>query len=247
MKGEPFHLLSANYSEASRQLDVATMILHGATAILVRGKKPESKKPVSKPPIATYHWHRLSLTPIKSHAHPIDSQSSSANSGNKCSLVSEAELVCSLHSCTVALYCTFVSNKLVVLSEGDVMPSSQSSATTDESMETGEGEGELGSVAESVTQEPEEGDGDKSEKFTGLGFEGGKAGSTVPQYQWSQTESDVTITVVLPDDVIKHDIHCVIERREVVVGLTDGTTYFRGRLFAPINPECSTWTIDKHM
>jgi hypothetical protein len=38
----------------------------------------------------------------------------------------------------------------------------------------------------------------------------------------------------------------VIERRDVVVGLTDGTTYFRDRLFAPITPGCSTWTIENH-
>ena len=76
--------------------------------------------------------------------------------------------------------------------------------------------------------------------------EEGERGSEEPQYQWSQTEGDVAITVPLPEDVSKRDIHCEIHRREIVVGLSDGTTFLRGVLFAPISPDCSTWTVEKH-
>ena len=66
-------------------------------------------------------------------------------------------------------------------------------------------------------------------------------------YQWSQTDSDVTVTLTLPESVKKADVECEIEANEVVLGLTDGTTYLRGRLHAPIDPDASTWTLEKNV
>ena len=129
-----------------------------------------------------------------------------------------------------------------------MVPANQYDTSDDDKCE--KAEEEEGKVAEAMWQEPQMPDKEedsRSKEFAGLGFKKGEEGSLAqPQYQWSQTESDVTVTVALPDDVTKHDIHCVIERRDVVVGLTDGTTYFRDRLFAPVNPECSMWTIENH-
>lgn len=250
MEGKSFSILSAYYNEADHQLDVATLVLNSAAVAPVGSKKPESR-----PPIADYYWHRLHLKlSTEGHTLPTEPQCST---GNKGTLANEIELLSSFHSHTVALYGTFISDHLVILSEADVIPAHQltstdeSKDTNDSKEESGEGEVKLDSVTENITQDPDTAEVEEhrdSKKFAGLGFEGEKIPSRAQsQFTWSQTEGDVTITVELPEDVTKHDVHCVIERREVVVGLTDGTTYFRDRLFAPVYPEGSTWTIEKHM
>ena len=66
-------------------------------------------------------------------------------------------------------------------------------------------------------------------------------------YKWSQSDSDVTVTLELPETVTKADLECEIESNEVVLGLRDGTTYLRGKLHAPIDPEASAWTLEKNM
>lgn len=245
VEGKPSSILSAHYKEADCLLDVATLVLNSAAIVPVG-----SEKPAAKPPIATYHWHCFNLSP-ETHVLSNESQCSA---GSKGSLETEVQLVCSLNSHTVALYTTFLSNHLVILSEAEVTPGHQLT-TTEESKDTddkdsAEGEVKLSSATDHVTEKPDasdEEDDNKSKKFAGLGFEGGEnTPRAQPQYEWSQTDSDVTITVALPEDVTKHDVHCVIDRREVVVGLTDGTTFFRDRLYAPVNPESSTWTIEKH-
>ena len=247
MEGESFCILSTHYSEPDHRLDIATLIMHSSTAVPGKGKK----KAGSKPTIAMYHWHRVNLDLVRSsakqsHALPIVSQISlGENAENEKSPATEVELLSSLCSSTLALYSTFISDHLIILSEANVVPANQSDTSDDKSENTEEEE--EGKLAENMVQEPEKEEASESKNFAGLGFDKAGEGSLAqPQYQWSQTESDVTVTVALPDDVTKHDVHCVIERRDVVVGLTDGTTYFRDRLFAPITPGCSTWTIENH-
>ena len=80
----------------------------------------------------------------------------------------------------------------------------------------------------------------KLEEHHGLGYDN-------LGYQWSQTDSDVTVTLTLPESMKKEDVECEIKANEVVLGLTDGTTYLRGRLHAPIDPEASTWTLEKNV
>lgn len=78
----------------------------------------------------------------------------------------------------------------------------------------------------------------KTGRHFGLGY------SSVENHEWSQTDSEVVVTFDLPPGVSKKEIYCVISRTELVVGLTDGTTFLRGELHAPIDTEGSTWTID---
>lgn len=80
----------------------------------------------------------------------------------------------------------------------------------------------------------------KGEEHHGLGYDN-------LGYQWSQSDSDITVKLTLPETVTKTDIKCVIESNEVILGLTDGTTYLRGRLHAPIDPEASVWTLEKNV
>lgn len=65
-------------------------------------------------------------------------------------------------------------------------------------------------------------------------------------YEWSQSDSDLTIAVQLARDVTKHELCCSIESREIVLGLNDGTTFLRGTLHAPVDPEASAWSIEHH-
>lgn len=78
------------------------------------------------------------------------------------------------------------------------------------------------------------------EEHHGLGFE-------KEDYNWTQSDTDLTISFDLPADVKKGDISCVVEPGELVVGLTDGTTFLQGELLHPIDPELSTWTIQDHL
>ena len=263
-KEEPIAILSAYYSETEHQLNLATMTLHStAPTTSTEGKE---KEPASKPSIAKYNWYCCAVNLHLSSAQP----SSRQREGDE-SLVAKTNLVFSLQSSTVALYGAFASGNLIVLSEADVLPPSQPASSARETGEVGQMET---SGFEESTEGAEMTEEDK--KFAGLGFAGevetGKEermegerneeegemrvrdreeeeegrSSEDPQYQWSQTESDVTITVPVPDDVTRRDVHCVIDRRELVIGLSDGTTFLRGWLFAPISPDCSTWTMENH-
>lgn len=66
-------------------------------------------------------------------------------------------------------------------------------------------------------------------------------------YEWTQTETDITLSFQLPQDVGKRDVSCVLETEEIAVGLTDGTTFLSGELVHSIDPQASTWTIQDHV
>ena len=225
-EAECFCVLSACYSEGV--LDVATLELCSSATSSEGGSGDECKSP-----IATYRWHRLCIDLV-----PLSVPLSSGQD----SLVPTASVLCSLSSSAVALYSCLTYDRLVLLSEAEVEPlkTKEDGSEKDKAIKE-----EV--TARKAVDERQESDEEGGGKFKGIGFEKESQAQPQPQYEWSQTESEVTITVALPEDVTKRDVHCVIDRREVVVGLTDGVTFFRGRLFAPISPECSTWTLEKHM
>ena len=228
--GELLSILSAHYSESEHQLNMATMVLHSTPTHSHKGKEKEA---ATRPPTATYNWHQCDMD-LGSLLSP-PKQSGSAKKETK------IDLVCSLQSTTVALYSVFASGHLVILSEADVVSASQPPPTEDEK---GTDEEKERPDPEQLVAEVLERERDESKTFAGLGF--GKESSDESQYQWTQTEGDITITFPLPEDVMKSDIRCTIDRQDLVVGLSDGTTFFRGRLFAPVASDCSTWTIDNH-
>ena len=69
-------------------------------------------------------------------------------------------------------------------------------------------------------------------------------GYSTDNYEWSQTDSEVVVLFEVAKGVTKREIYCVISRQELVVGLTDGTTFLRGELHDTIDTEGSTWTIE---
>ena len=136
------------------------------------------------------------------------------------SLVESIRLCCTFQSCAIPLYCDFTVSNLLIISESDILPvdvQKQEPAT-------------------SMHVEPLEG-----EEHQGLGY------LKENTYIWSQSDTDISVTVHLPEDVKKEDISCSIESKEVVIGLVDGTTYLRGKLCAPIDPDASAWSIERHV
>lgn len=85
--------------------------------------------------------------------------------------------------------------------------------------------------------ETSDADEPSGQKHYGLGYD-------TQGYSWSQTSSEVSIKFELPSGVTKKEVDCVISPKELVVGLIDGTTYFRGELNSHIDTEGSTWTIE---
>lgn len=124
------------------------------------------------------------------------------------------------------LYAAIVEKNVLFISEAK--PPLKEDADVDMKEEGRQGEGD-----ENVA-------GKQEEEHHGLGYDN-------LGYQWSQTDSDVTVTLTLLETVKKSDMECKIEADEVVLGLTDGTTYLRGKLHAPIDPEASTWTLEKNV
>ncbi|XP_056598039.1 nudC domain-containing protein 1 [Triplophysa dalaica] len=64
-----------------------------------------------------------------------------------------------------------------------------------------------------------------------------------PIYFWQQTEEDVTACVRLPEGTTKDDIRFKLTVDCLRVGVGDYAPLLDGQLFAPVDPEASTWTI----
>lgn len=64
-----------------------------------------------------------------------------------------------------------------------------------------------------------------------------------PIYFWQQTEGDVTVCVRLPEGTTKDDIRFKLTVDCLRVGVGDYAPLLDGQLFAPVDPEASTWTI----
>ncbi|XP_019862613.1 PREDICTED: uncharacterized protein LOC109591293, partial [Amphimedon queenslandica] len=62
---------------------------------------------------------------------------------------------------------------------------------------------------------------------------------------WNQSSTDINISIMIPEDVNKSDIVCIMESTSISVGLSDGTTYIRGDLLYNIDECTSTWTYSK--
>ncbi|XP_077051471.1 nudC domain-containing protein 1 [Siphateles boraxobius] len=64
-----------------------------------------------------------------------------------------------------------------------------------------------------------------------------------PIYFWQQTEEDVTVCVRLPEGTTKDDIRFKLTVDFLRVRVGDYAPLLDGQLFAPVDPEASTWTI----
>lgn len=66
-----------------------------------------------------------------------------------------------------------------------------------------------------------------------------------PALRWTQTSEDLTISFKVDDDVRVRDVVCNLQKDEVSLGLSDGTSLLRGTLFGMVDCEGSAWTLEK--
>lgn len=64
-----------------------------------------------------------------------------------------------------------------------------------------------------------------------------------PLYYWQQTEDVVTITVHLPQDIVKDDIKIRFSPDNICVILKDQPPLMEGKLYASVDHESCTWII----
>ena len=180
--------------------------------------------------VAIFKWLRFSLSNEGQQQQQQDADSAETT------VISfkdaKVSTVASFECRAFPLYAAIVEKNILFISEAKPPLKEDADIGMEEvEKDNGDGEGVVGG-AKAGNQEGEE--------HHGLGYDD-------LGYQWSQTESDITVTLTLPGNIKKADLECEIESNEVVLGLTDGTTYLRGKLHAPIDPEASTWTFEKNV
>lgn len=67
----------------------------------------------------------------------------------------------------------------------------------------------------------------------------------MPVYKWSQENEDVTVRFQIPDGINKEKISCKIKADSVDVCVGEDVL-LSGPLYAKVNSEESTWTLDKN-
>ncbi|XP_068789234.1 nudC domain-containing protein 1 isoform X1 [Struthio camelus] len=64
-----------------------------------------------------------------------------------------------------------------------------------------------------------------------------------PLYYWQQTEDDLTITVHIPQDIVKDDIKVQFSPNNICVTLKDQPPLMEGTLYSSVDHESCTWII----
>uniref|UniRef100_A0A8D0L8B9 NudC domain-containing protein 1 n=1 Tax=Sphenodon punctatus TaxID=8508 RepID=A0A8D0L8B9_SPHPU len=67
-----------------------------------------------------------------------------------------------------------------------------------------------------------------------------------PLYYWQQTEDDLTVTVHLPQDIVKEDIQVQFSPENISVALKSQPPLVEGKLFSAIDPGSCTWIITEN-
>ena len=225
LEERPFEILAVMETSDQCSLNVATLELQD----LPTSKRASAS--TSPSVVVIYRWHRLKLskdlTTICSQCEELGHEASK-------SVVKETVLLSTFQSRSIALYCSFTPQHLLVISESNLVHIPGDSASQEPA--------DKDVATATHAQAPELEEETKQQQFQGLGYSEENVA-----YRWTQSETDVVITADLPTDVTKRDVNCVIEREEVAVGLTDGTTFLRGKLHAAIDPAASTWSIEKNV
>ena len=190
-----------------------------------------------KPHFALYRWYRVIFS------QDLNTIASLSRERKESSLTVDVDVVCCFQSSTMSKYSAFTGREgsLFLISESTpvLVAGKQRESCDNEEKEGGEGEKKATEHLGFGYHVGGEGEGEENGEGKGKGEE-------KPAYSWTQSETDVTVTVRVPTDITKKDVVCVIEKQNLVVGLTDGITYLRDKLFAPVDLEASAWTIEDH-
>lgn len=225
----PMTLATASLIPDRSSIQLLVAELHNPSPTLDRSERV-------KPSIARYTWYSIkftcSLETVQSSPEAV------RNSLNEISKIT------SFDSKSVSLYTAFQSHPTdpthYLLFMSETTPTLTSTVTSEDSKTTSKNitTASKDSGNRSERDQLTTGVNTDSDPHFGLGY-------TTQDYNWTQTDSEVVMRVALPAGVTKRDIYCIITRQELVVGLTDGTTFFRGELFATVDTEGSTWTMEK--
>ena len=224
LEGRPFMILAARVSEDGHILHVATVELRDPSHLKLTATNTPSIEVISR-------WHMIRFS---TDVHPDRLNASKFNDDESFLKIDSVDHLATFYSSSVPLFSAFnftsEAANLIIINEANIKPAQKPSQEVAAKEEASHTEG----------SDPKQQDGIVGHQ--GLGYSEEKA-----TFQWTQSDTDVVVTVCLPSDVTKFDISCIIERNELIVGLTDGTTYVRGRLHAGIDPDASTWTIEHNM
>ena len=218
--GKPVALFTTRAGDESADILCAELNLHAQDPSSAGEAVPKTALSSAKGLdrlVATYKWIRVKL---------------------KNSTVEDYEVLGSFQSNSLALYSTFQYHP--ASGQQQLLLISESKPLIDDAMP-------LPDPAESAKQDNNgsENNGTRDTEFSGPEQHAG-LGFKKHDYDWTQSDSDLTITVKLAEDVKKGDIDCVFSADELMVGLSDGTTFLQGELAHSVDPQASTWTIENH-
>ena len=220
LKDTPFIIQCTHLSSTGLSLDVGLLELKCAAGFI------HSIRMADKPSICVFHLYRVTLTQSLLSFSIVEN----VDVG-----VASVTLSYSFESTTMPLYTEFIEGKVLVLSESMPRLFSTAQNTMDELSKEGEGGG-----GDDYNGDEKEDDGAySSAAHPGIGY---KVSSQT--FDWTQSDTDLTVSVSVPCDVTKRDISCVVEPNNLVIGLTDGTTFVRGNLFSRVDCEASLWTLE---
>lgn len=70
-------------------------------------------------------------------------------------------------------------------------------------------------------------------------------GGQGPNYVWTQTLSELTVTIPIPNGTSPRQVNCVITDTTVDAKLADGTNLLSGRFYSEIKADESFWQLDR--
>ena len=67
---------------------------------------------------------------------------------------------------------------------------------------------------------------------------------TKPKYVWMQTEEDVSVTFIVPEEITKSEVLFKLTADNIEIGLKNDDMLLKGLLHARVDVESSTWTLN---
>ena len=64
-----------------------------------------------------------------------------------------------------------------------------------------------------------------------------------PKYAWMQSEEDLSVTFIVPEEITKSDILFKLTADNIEIGLKNTDVLLKGLLHARVDVESSTWTL----
>lgn len=70
-------------------------------------------------------------------------------------------------------------------------------------------------------------------------------GADLEEYSWTQSLKDLNVQIPIPASTVSKHVVWECTRTHMTVGLKNGKTFLKGKLFADVRPDDSHWTIEE--